>query len=165
MKRICMAVLLLHTALATAQDGNGPCTSAAHGQFDFWIGSWNVFTPDGKPAGHNTITRILDGCVVFENWKSAGSAFAGQSFNTWDPVAQTWNQTWVDTSGATIYFSGTRVDNVMTLSGERSDSEGKLFDRMSYTINSDGTVRQHWQQSRDGKDWKTVFDGLYRKQQ
>jgi hypothetical protein len=36
---------------------------------------------------------------------------------------------------------------------------------MSYTVNADGTIRQLWQQSPDGKDWQTLFDGTYRRKE
>ena len=39
------------------------CADPAYRQFDFWIGEWQVHTPDGKLAGTNRITRrdIADG--------------------------------------------------------------------------------------------------------
>ena len=46
--------LILSSTLAAAA---GPCESAAHRAFDFWIGEWNVHTPDGKLAGVNRIER------------------------------------------------------------------------------------------------------------
>ena len=36
-------------------------------------------------------------------------------------------------------------------------------ERITWTPNADGSVRQHWETSTDdGKTWKTSFDGLYR---
>lgn len=114
-------------------------------------------------AGHNHISKILDGCVVFENWTSAASTFAGQSFNTYDPVSATWNQTWVDTGGATIHFSGRRKGNIMHLAGTHTDGKGRHEYLMTYTLNADGTVRQLWRQSDDNEQWTTIFDGLYKR--
>jgi hypothetical protein len=31
------------------------CDSARYREFDFWIGRWEVRTPDGRIAGHNHI--------------------------------------------------------------------------------------------------------------
>jgi hypothetical protein len=37
-------------------------------------------------------------------------------------------------------------------------------ERITWTPNSDGSVRQHWESSTDnGKSWQTGFDGLYRR--
>ena len=140
-----------------------PCSSAENAEFDFWVGDWKVSLPDGKPAGTSHVEKILGGCVVFENWYGAGGAFAGKSFNTWDPRQRTWNQVWVDNAGSTIHFSGTRKGDVMDMSGTDSTDEGTVYYQMSYTLNADGTVRQLWQQSSDGEQWETIFDGLYRR--
>ena len=37
-----------------------------HRQFDFWIGRWDVFQPDGKKAGENLIEPILGGCPLLK---------------------------------------------------------------------------------------------------
>ena len=156
--------LLLNSAAVLPADPPPPaCATPAHGDFDFWVGDWDVSLPDGKTAGTNHIERILAGCVVIENWNSASSPFAGKSFNTYDPVSGNWNQVWVDTGGSTIHFSGQRKDNVMDMSGSQTTAEGTLHFRMSYTLNEDGTVRQLWQQSADKKQWEVIFDGLYRR--
>lgn len=156
--------LLLHSVAApTAEPPPPSCATPAHGEFDFWVGDWDVTLPDGKPAGTNHIEKILAGCVVFENWNSASSPFAGKSFNTYDPVNGNWNQVWVDTGGSTIHFSGRRKDNVMDMTGSQTTAAGSMYFRMSYTLNADGTVRQLWQQSADQKQWKVIFDGLYRR--
>ena len=40
-----------------------------------------------------------------------------------------------------------------------------LRNRITWTPNSDGTVRQLWEVSKDqGESWQTEFDGLYKRQ-
>lgn len=147
-----------------AENPPSPCSTPAHGEFDFWVGDWEVTTPDGRSAGTNRIEKILDGCVIFENWQSASSPYSGKSFNTYDPLTQTWNQVWVDTAGSAIHFSGLRNDNVMDMAGTHTTQNGTVLHyRMSYTLNPDGSVRQWWQQSTDKETWETIFDGLYKK--
>jgi hypothetical protein len=41
-----------------------PCSTAEHRQFDFWVGPWDVFAPDGKKAGDNRIEAIDGGCAA-----------------------------------------------------------------------------------------------------
>lgn len=49
-----------------------PCdTRPQASQFDFWVGEWDVIVK-GKPAGVNRIEKILNGCVLQENWKGPG---------------------------------------------------------------------------------------------
>ena len=158
-----LTALLPASPTATAQSAPAPCADAAHAQFDFWVGEWEVTRADGTPAGTSRIEKILDGCVIFENWKSAKAGFEGKSFNTYDPRTGKWSQVWVDTAGATIHFSGALKDNVMDMEGKVETADGTLLQRMSFTANPDGTIRQQWLQSGDGKAWQTLFDGIYRR--
>jgi len=159
------AVILSQPPAAWAQNATTPCADAAHAQFDFWVGEWNVERPDGTPAGTSRIEKILGGCVILENWNSASAPYEGKSFNTYDPLTGTWNQVWVDNTGTTIHFSGSLRNNVMDMEGRHTTADGTSLQRMSFTHNPDGTIRQLWLQSRDGKEWQTLFDGLYRRKQ
>lgn len=51
----------------------------------------------------------------------------------------------------------------MRLEGKRKDQEGrKVLDRITWTPQEDGRVRQHWQMTNDGgKTWQVLFDGYY----
>ena len=53
----------------------------------------------------------------------------------------------------------------MVMQGKGLDSNGNVtLQRITWTPNQDGTVRQLWQQSVDkGANWQTLFDGTYRK--
>ena len=132
-------------------------------QFDFWIGEWEVFAGD-EQAGVNSIQPILDGCVLQENWKGAKGS-AGSSFNFYNPQTSKWQQFWVWRNGTTLDLSGGIEDGKMILSGVSEDRDGKsVVNRITWTPNSDGTVRQLWEQSTDGgKTWAVSFDGLYKK--
>jgi hypothetical protein len=139
-----------------------PCTSPESRQFDFWIGDWDVFSPDGKQAGTNKITAVY-GCVLHESWKGRGG-YEGQSFNRWDAARGVWHQTWVDSSGGIIVIEGAFRDGVMTLTdaGQPGKKDAKAVNEIAWTPNADGTVRQHWRTSADGgSTWKTAFDGKY----
>lgn len=133
-------------------------------QFDFWIGHWEVFTPDGKKAGENRIERMAGGWGLLENWTSANAAADGKSLNSWHPVKKQWQQFWVG-AGGIIELVGGIKDGAMVMTGEgRKRDGGKLLNRITWTPNPDGTVRQHWEQSGDdGQTWTTAFDGQYRK--
>ncbi len=157
------ALLLMALSIHAAEPPPPACATPAHGEFDFWVGDWEVTQADGKLAGTNHIEKVLAGCVVFENWQNASSPYAGKSFNSFDPVTELWNQVWVDTGGSTIHFSGRRTGNVMDMTGSQTTSAGTMHFKMSYTLNDDGTIRQLWQQSPDKKQWEVIFDGLYRR--
>jgi hypothetical protein len=157
-----MRTLLLALSLAVSATANAqppPCSSPEHRQFDFWIGEWRVTTPDGKHAGDNRIERILDGCALHESWQGA-SGGRGFSYNAYDKDRKVWHQTWVDKQGNLLLLEGAFSNGRMVLQG----TQGATLNRITWTPNKDGTVRQHWETSTDqGKAWQTAFDGLYRR--
>ncbi len=164
--RLCL-LCLCSLAPAWAQDqSGGPCSDAKSHQFDFWIGEWEV-TANGKLAGTNRIEPILGGCVLQENWTGAGaSGTSGTSLNYYNPTTGKWHQFWVWQSGVPLpMLSGEYEDGKMVLEGKGPNSKGEmLHHRISWRNNEDGSVRQHWEISKDdGKTWQTSFDGLYRK--
>lgn len=143
------------------------CASrSAHSQFDFWIGHWEVRDPAGKLQGHSRIERILDGCGIAEYWDGAGGTH-GVSYNAFDAAANTWRQFWIDDSGQSVLqLEGGLKDRSMVLASVPKTVKGKAapVQRITWTPQADGGVRQVWDQSDDGgKTWKIAFDGIYRK--
>ncbi len=166
-KHFFLIFLIVCTCLnsTTAQS---PCSSAAHSQFDFWLGEWEVYHSQADTlVGHNIINKILNDCVVMENWVGR-SGFAGKSFNTYNPLDSTWNQVWVDVGGSTYHFKGKFMDNAMVLRGETiGRAGGKVLFEMSFHPDSKSeNVRQVWKQSKDeGTNWIVIFDGTYKKKE
>jgi len=93
-----------------------PCESnPKYNEFDFWIGEWDAYGKNGKLAGNSKITKILDNCIVLEEWTSAngqqGFLFSGKSFNTYNVASEQWQQTWVDNAGGTTEYLTGKFDN------------------------------------------------------
>ncbi len=153
-------LLALPAAFAGAQTPPAPppaCQSAEYRQFDFWIGTWDVFQPDGQKAGENRIEPISSGCALLEHWSGRGG-FTGKSLNIYDSTDKRWHQTWVDSSGGLLMISGGLVDKRIVLGSET----GSAYQRITWTPNDDGSVRQFWESSTDGgKTWTVLFDGKY----
>ena len=160
-KRILLMALLLAAGAALAQPG--PCNAPENAQFDFWLGTWDVST-GGKIVGHNVIAKVQSGCTISEDYHAVGGPYEGRSFNWYDPTGGRWHQVWVDNGGTRLMLRGGLQEGSMVLTGERTLQGAAVSDRITWTPNPDGTVRQHWQQSKDGGlNWGTVFDGLYTK--
>jgi hypothetical protein len=139
------------------------CDSERHRQFDFWIGHWRVETPSGELAGHNRIERILDGCALQEHWQGSGG-YTGRSLNTYDPASERWRQFWTDDHDLSLHLTGGWRDDRMVLKGRRTLRDGRsVTDRISWIPLDDGVVRQLWEQSIDGAEFTTAFDGRYRR--
>ena len=158
--------LALTPLVAASQDpppaAGAPCADAVHRQFDFWIGEWEVFAADGSLAGRNRIEKIANGCGLQENWTGARGV-TGRSLNAYSAGDGRWHQFWIDAGGLVMHLSGRFEGSTLTLEGvvERSSGPPRR-QRLSFTHNPDGTVRQLWHQSSDGgTTWQVVFDGRY----
>ena len=159
-------VAVLAVSPLAAQPGASappPCSGAEHRQFDFWLGDWDV-EANGRIAGRNRITRLFGDCGVREEYVGARGGYVGSSFNLWDASRGVWHQTWVDNQGLLLLIEGRFEGGRMVLSGRLSDGAGgSSLERITWTPSADGTLRQHWESSKDdGASWTTVFDGLYR---
>ena len=139
-----IGVLLAVAPNALAQDDPPPpCNSEAFKQFDFWLGHWEVTTPDGTLAGENLITSEENGCLVLERWSSAGGG-TGQSYNYYNPATEKWRQVWVSQGGMIDYEGGLTDTGTMKLTGtityvatgQQAPFTGE------WTPNEDGTVTQ-----------------------
>ena len=156
--------LLLATAGGATAQPAAPCAEAEHRQFDFWLGTWQVETPDGNLAGHNTIQRVLNGCALEESWRGAKGSI-GKSLNMYYARDRRWHQSWVDGAGGRLDLAGgLDADGRMVLSGTMpGPQDGEVMHEISWQDLGDGTVRQHWRISQDGgKAWQDAFVGIYR---
>lgn len=140
-----------------------PCGGPEHRAFDFWLGDWRVYTPDGKLAGTNRIAREYGGCVLHEHYENP-KGYRGESLNVYDASRGVWHQTWVDNEGLLLVLEGGVRDGSMVLEGRAPGADGQLVaHRVTWTPSADGSVRQHWQTSGAGGAWTTYFDGTYRR--
>lgn len=130
--------------------------------FDFWVGQWDVHLRDTDDLiGHNEITKLDNGHVLAESYSTVNGRFSGSSLNGFDHERGRWHQCWMDCTGLVLDLYGGVVDGAMVMTGESLSGQ---TERISWTPFPDGSVRQHWEQSRDqGLTWQTVFDGLYKR--
>ena len=158
------ALLTIVTSPLNAQSSS-TCVSPAHQQFDFWIGSWDVFNRHGQRLGTNRIEKTLDGCAVHESWSSA-EGVRGHSYAAWDVGDNLWHLTWVDNTGTVLRLAGGIVNGRMVMEGDRRLPDGTpVTERITWIpIADSGSVYQSWESSRDrGMRWTTTFYGFYRK--
>ncbi|MDH3588565.1 MAG: hypothetical protein OEQ74_04105 [Gammaproteobacteria bacterium] len=141
-----------------------PCEEGAHyGDFDFWVGNWDVFSSDGNKAGTNRITTVENGCVLQELWTGA-SGITGRSLNFYDPNKDKWRQHWVSPTGTLIDIEGGLVDGSMVLAGSifYTGTGQEANFRGTWTLLDDGRVRQFFEQhDADGDAWNPWFEGFY----
>lgn len=155
--------LWLPTALA-AQQPPPDCSAPEHRQFDFWVGEWAVTDSTGTtPFGSNVITLEEGGCLLRERWTAAGGG-TGQSMNFYDRQRRQWEQLWVAKGGSILRLAGHLEGGRMVLEGDTRTPAGAVRNRITWSPEPDGRVRQLWSTSTDGgKTWKAGFDGWYRR--
>ena len=155
---------LLLMTIAAATPPAATCSEPAWRQFDFWIGAWDVRGNDGAAQlkGRNTIRRV-DGCALLEEWVGAKGT-TGHSLNVFDAADGKWHQFWTDSSGSVLRLSGGLVGDEMVMTGVSPSANGGApqQQRITWSPRPDGSVRQHWESSDDGRTWSTAFDGIYR---
>ena len=165
-----LSILLFIPLCSTAQNLQRPrcADQPVYRQFDFWVGEWNVYATNGKQAGTSKVERLLDSCVLLENWQSAGGS-NGKSFNAYNSAKARWQQYWVDNSGGVTEYTNGRFENgSMIMETEKIPQPNQQFKimRMTFTPLSTDKVRQHGQSSTDGgQTWTTDFDLEYRRKQ
>lgn len=161
----------LFSMIAMAANSQKPCSGPEFRQFDFWLGEWEAFNPQGQKAGDSKISLLLDSCTILEEWTSAtiqkGLRFAGKSFNSYNSQKKGWQQYWIDNTGSiTEYFNGHYENNKMIVetNNARINDSTHLIQRMTFTNLGRDKVRQHGENSNDGgKTWQTSFDLEYRR--
>lgn len=137
-----------------------PCSAPEFRQMDFWVGVWDVrwaATP-GQDAGQgtNTITRILDNCVIQEQFSGGPTTgnLIGHSVSTYHAAPKVWRQTWVDNQGG--YFAltgGPTKDGKFILENTRL-SDAAPFLRMVFEDIKPDSLTWRWQRSSDkGATW------------
>ena len=141
-----------------AQD-NLKCNCSECNQFNFWIGSWEAVWQDSsgnKYTGSNTIHKILDDCVIAENFDgNPGMNFTGKSFSVYNKHKKIWEQTWVDSQGSYMLFTGGMNDNKMILSREVETKKGTVQQRMIFYNITGNSFDWNWESSVDGgNNWQ-----------
>ena len=125
----------------------------------FWVGEWEVRSPEGEYAGRNVIEEVLGGQAVLEHWTSPYGD--GKSLFYAHAPSGEWRQVWIMASGSVKEKRAVPLDGAVRFQGVLAD--GRL-DRTTLTEEEGGSVRQLIEVSEDGgRTWAPAFDGIYRR--
>jgi hypothetical protein len=141
-----------------------PCMYMAEARkFDFWVGEWDAYNPQGQKGGTSVIEHVANGCGILENWTNALGGGSGKSINFYDPQAGRWFQYWIGADGNPQRYSGAYREGALRFEGVPSVRNGKrLIIRLTFFNIDANTVRQLSEQSdNDGKTWSVVYDFKY----
>lgn len=131
-------------------------------EFDFWVGEWDVYNPQGQQTGTSVILRFAGGCGILENWTDRFGG-TGKSLNFYDEEAGKWFQYWIGAKGGPLRYSGIYKDKAIRYEGESVSKDGKrTLMRLTFFNVDANTVRQFAETSNDeGKTWTTSYDFKY----
>jgi hypothetical protein len=169
-------VFLLSVSFAPAQQPGStapppdPCAAPEQKQLDFWVGEWDLTWPGAKEGevahGTNSIKRVLDSCVVEENFSSGDTMhLRGMSVSLFDVRAGKWKQTWVDSQGGYLDFVGEFKDGQMILWRDAPRPDGtKVMQRMVFKNITPNEFDWSWEASKDGgKTWQVNWPIHYKR--
>jgi hypothetical protein len=135
--------------------------------FDFWLGKWNAtWTENGVTChGANTITRTMNNKVIHESFRildGANKGFTGESFSVLDKTDKQWKQTWIDSEGAYLDFTGAVDGDTKIFERSFKNVEGKnLYQRMRFYNITKDSFMWDWEKSEDGKTWNLAWQISY----
>lgn len=174
---LCGVVFAL-ICMSAAEQNNGSqsvsvesaCASPRQKEFDFWVGSWDLTWPGEKPGevahGTNQIRRVLDSCIVQENFDGTDSMhLRGMSVSVFDTRAGKWKQTWVDNEGGYLDFIGEFKNGEMILSRQATRPDGtKILQRMVWKNLRPDEFDWSWESSKDdGNSWQVLWPIHYKR--
>ena len=144
---------------------DGTCSGPEYSQLDFWVGEWELHSmiPDTTSEtgwriskARNTIRKILDGCVIEENFDGSTlpNGLVGRSYSTYSKGKGKWYQTWVDNSGSYLPFTGIFEDD-RTIFRMKRERNGKIFlSQMVFYNIEENSLTWDWESSGDnGETW------------
>jgi hypothetical protein len=144
--------MMLASASLGAQPASEATPALAH-RFDFWLGTWQCQWTDDKGdliTGSNTVSLILGGRVIEEQFRDPSSGFEGMSISILDPRDSSWHQTWVDNAGGHFNFTGA-MDGAQPMFISSREVKGiKLLERMVFRDIQEDAFTWDWEKSIDG---------------
>jgi hypothetical protein len=154
-------------------DPQPPCRGPESTQLDFWLGEWELTWPaeqsggaEGALAhGTNQVRKILNGCVVEEKFATADASLMGRSHSVFDTRGGVWRQTWVDSAGGYLVFTGGVHGANFELHTEQAERDGvTVVNRMVFKDIRSNSLTWHWQASTDGGEtWDELWTITYRR--
>jgi hypothetical protein len=143
---------------------SGATTRAFDGtELDFWLGEWDARWGEAG-RGTNTLTRILGGKVIREDFSGGGpnGHLDGLSLSVFDEDHGIWRQTWVDDSGSYIDLIGEEADGSFAFGRSAPEIGPAARQRMVFRDIQPASFRWTWELSEDGgATWAVRWEIAY----
>jgi hypothetical protein len=160
-RTLLLIICLLCLPLAALAQNGPPPVPPETAQFDFWVGNWDASWGNSL-HGTNHITKRWDRVVVEEFNGKPGQDFEGHSVSVYDVRTKCWKQTWVDSQGGYLDFTGGFADGKMTLSRSFAKEGKTILQRMVWYDIKPDAFEWNWELSDDGgQTWKVNWNIHY----
>ncbi len=149
-----------------------PTPAAGHKKFESMAGTWegeetmhpSPWDPKGGTAVGRTEARIAVGgfalVIDYRQTRGGVETFSGHGIYTFDPKAELYAMTWVDSIGSPPeHFIGNFIGDVLAL----GHGGPPMHVRMRADYSQPDRIASSMEMSEDGRTWKTLFDGDYRR--
>lgn len=133
----------------------------ANHEFDFWLGDWELTWGENN-HGTNRVDRVMDGAVIQENFESDG--YTGMSVSVFSKEDRRWHQTWVDSSGSYLDFTGEFAGGKMILSRDGMVEGKPVKQRMVWYGIAENKFEWNWERSENnGTAWQVIWKIQYQR--
>ena len=129
--------------------------------FDFWLGKWDC-TWGENGTGTNHVMRIMNGKIIQENFSAPD--LTGMSVSSFDSERNLWCQTWVDSNGTHLDFTGKFNDGKMILAPDAVVKGEACKQRMVWHHIQEDQFDWNWERSDDGgATWRVLWQIKYKR--
>lgn len=136
-------------------------SEAPYSDFDFVVGEWDFYTPDGTNIGEQTYVKRENGHLILEEWKlNSGETGLGMSFV--DPKTGLWRQVWMSPTYHIDYSGSIDENGAMVLEGTLYPNKGGKSSsiRGIWAKQPDGSIKQDFFVLDDTTNtWNVLFSG------
>jgi len=133
-----------------------------------WEGEEKMYPSQWDPAGGTARGKYssrldLNGFALIDDYaqeRDGKVTFTGHGVWTFDPKAELYSLHWFDCMGSPAeHFTGRLEDGILVM----AHGGPGMHARMTYDLSEAGRIRSKMEMSPDGADWKTLFEGDYRR--
>lgn len=136
---------------------------------NFWKGIWNAtWEEEGKKiTGKNVITEEMKGKVIQEEFSildGANKGYRGHSVSVFDKTCDRWRQTWVDSDGSYLDFTGYKKGSDFYFERSFTGKKGKLVrQRMHFYDIKLNSYSWDWENAIGEGPWQLLWRIQYTK--
>lgn len=130
--------------------------------FNFLVGNWFVKDVAGRAVGTESVTKDDGGCTLIEKWRGVTARDVGLAVITYQPAQKLWHRDALLRSASLLEFDGRTTGGSMFMTAKQYSESGLTrVHRITWTPNTDGSIRELWQSSTDiGNSWQVRFDDV-----